>query len=246
MGEMAREYIRKSKDEVADILYNCKSCLILFHVNPDGDAAASAFALKAMLAEMGKEAFCLCAQPLPERLQFVMNNQAGVTAENISDNSKFDLIVSVDTASPSQLGSLYASFKGKIDLMIDHHKMGEVYADNYILNEASSCGEVVWTLFEAISEKYAVDIPFAAKYLVYTAISSDTGCFRYNNVHPLTFEIAARLLVLISGHNKARALRHCVEGGVDHAWTISALQLHKDGIIACDEAACGELKKGQG
>ena len=38
------------------------------------------------------------------------------------------------------------------------------------------------------------------------------------------------------------ALRHCVEGGVDHAWTISALQLHKDGIIACDEAACGELK----
>ena len=32
------------------------------------------------------------------------------------------------------------------------------------------------------------------------------------------------------------------QGGVDHAWTISALQLHPDGIIACDEAACGELK----
>ena len=53
---------------------------------------------------------------------------------------------------------------------------------------------------------------------------------------------ARQVLLLISGHNKARALRHCVEGGVDHAWTISALQLHKDGIIACDEAACGELK----
>ena len=51
-----------------------------------------------------------------------------------------------------------------------------------------------------------------------------------------------QVMLLISGHNKARALRHCVEGGVDHAWTISALQLHKDGIIACDEAACGELK----
>ncbi len=51
-----------------------------------------------------------------------------------------------------------------------------------------------------------------------------------------------KVLLLISGHNKARALRHCVEGGVDHAWTISALQLHKDGIIACDEEACGELK----
>ena len=51
-----------------------------------------------------------------------------------------------------------------------------------------------------------------------------------------------QVLLLISGPNKARALRHCIEGGVDHAWTISALQLHQDGIIACDEAACGELK----
>ena len=51
-----------------------------------------------------------------------------------------------------------------------------------------------------------------------------------------------QVLLIISGHNKARALRHCVEGGVDHAWTISALQLHPDGIVACDEAACGELK----
>jgi glucosamine-6-phosphate deaminase len=51
-----------------------------------------------------------------------------------------------------------------------------------------------------------------------------------------------QVLLIISGHNKARALRHCVEGSVDHGWTISALQLHKDGIIACDEAACGELK----
>ena len=53
---------------------------------------------------------------------------------------------------------------------------------------------------------------------------------------------AKQVLLIISGHNKARALRHCIEGGVDHAWTISALQLHPDGIIACDEDACGELK----
>ena len=53
---------------------------------------------------------------------------------------------------------------------------------------------------------------------------------------------AKQVLILINGHSKARALRHCVEGGVDHAWTISALQLHPDSIIACDEAACGELK----
>ena len=50
------------------------------------------------------------------------------------------------------------------------------------------------------------------------------------------------VMILISGHNKARALAATVEGGVSQMWTCSALQLHNAAIIACDEAACGELK----
>jgi glucosamine-6-phosphate deaminase len=53
---------------------------------------------------------------------------------------------------------------------------------------------------------------------------------------------AREVLVLISGHNKARALAATVEGGVSQMWTCSALQLHPNAVIACDEAACGELK----
>ena len=49
------------------------------------------------------------------------------------------------------------------------------------------------------------------------------------------------VLILISGHNKARALAAVVEGDVSSKWTLSALQLHNDATIACDEAACGEL-----
>ena len=49
------------------------------------------------------------------------------------------------------------------------------------------------------------------------------------------------VLILINGHHKARALAASVEGGVSQKWTCSALQLHKAAIIACDEAACGEL-----
>ncbi len=49
------------------------------------------------------------------------------------------------------------------------------------------------------------------------------------------------VLVLISGHNKARALAATVEGSVSQKWTCSALQLHNGAIIACDEDACGEL-----
>ncbi|HPR59647.1 MAG TPA: glucosamine-6-phosphate deaminase [Prolixibacteraceae bacterium] len=53
---------------------------------------------------------------------------------------------------------------------------------------------------------------------------------------------ASEVLIIVNGHNKARALQHAVEEGINHMWTISALQMHPKGIIVCDEAACEELK----
>ena len=55
---------------------------------------------------------------------------------------------------------------------------------------------------------------------------------------------AEEVLVIVNGHNKARALRHAIEAGVNHMWTISALQMHTKGIIVCDEEATVELKVG--
>ena len=52
------------------------------------------------------------------------------------------------------------------------------------------------------------------------------------------------VLIIVNGHNKARALQHAIEGGVNHMWTISALQMHHRGIIVCDEEAAVELKVG--
>ena len=55
---------------------------------------------------------------------------------------------------------------------------------------------------------------------------------------------AKEVMIIVNGHNKARALRHAVEGAVTHMWTVSALQMHPKGIIVCDDAACDELKVG--
>ncbi len=52
------------------------------------------------------------------------------------------------------------------------------------------------------------------------------------------------VLIIVNGHNKARALQHGVEEGINHLWTISALQMHPQGIIVCDEVATSELKVG--
>ena len=55
---------------------------------------------------------------------------------------------------------------------------------------------------------------------------------------------AKEVLIIVNGHGKARALKHAVEEGVNHMWTISALQLHPKGMIVCDEQATYELKVG--
>ena len=55
---------------------------------------------------------------------------------------------------------------------------------------------------------------------------------------------AQEVMILVNGHNKARALAQAVEGSVNQQWTITALQLHPKVIIVCDEAATMELKVG--
>lgn len=52
------------------------------------------------------------------------------------------------------------------------------------------------------------------------------------------------VLILVNGHNKARALYHAVEGAINHMWTVSVLQMHPKGIIVCDDASTIELKVG--
>lgn len=53
---------------------------------------------------------------------------------------------------------------------------------------------------------------------------------------------ARKVLILMNGYNKARALHHAVEGGVSQLWPISALQLHPETTIIADEDACADLK----
>ncbi|GAA5815754.1 Glucosamine-6-phosphate isomerase 1 [Mucor flavus] len=52
---------------------------------------------------------------------------------------------------------------------------------------------------------------------------------------------AREVVVLITGAHKAIALAKCIEEGVNHMWTVSAIQMHPKGLIVCDEDATLEL-----
>ena len=53
---------------------------------------------------------------------------------------------------------------------------------------------------------------------------------------------ADEVLVIITGTHKAYALAKCIEEGVNHMFTVSAIQMHPKGIVVCDEDATLELR----
>jgi glucosamine-6-phosphate deaminase len=53
---------------------------------------------------------------------------------------------------------------------------------------------------------------------------------------------AREVIAIILGPKKAIALKQCIEDGVNHMWTLSALQMHPHPMIVCDEDATLELR----
>lgn len=53
---------------------------------------------------------------------------------------------------------------------------------------------------------------------------------------------AEEVLVIITGAHKAYALAKCIEEGVNHMFTVSAIQMHPKAVIVCDEDATLELR----
>ena len=236
MTDHSQNYRALPVNEAADIISENKSVLILFHVHPDGDAVGSAFALRAFVNSIGGRAWCVCADRLPDRFGFIFEGvQESVLAEDIPEDFIPDAIVSVDTASPSQLGGLYEVYKDKIDLMIDHHGKGTPYANNLIKPDAAACGEVLYEVLALASEKIGVELSNEVNRLIYTALSSDTGCFRYSNVTPSTHLLAAKLIASgVDGadiNHRLFGIKTLKQMQVEHAG-FERMNLHCGGRVA--------------
>ena len=182
-------------DALCDRICRPKKTLIVYHVRSDADAIGSAFALRYILNDMGIPALCACADEVPDRLRFLTESVQGSVV--IEDGMELDheRVISVDSASPEQLGALYDKIRRDMDVMIDHHGTGTPYADNYIDPCAAATGEIIYMLGKRLIERGELSaIPRRALNCIYAAICSDTGSFRYSNVTPRTVRIAAELI----------------------------------------------------
>lgn len=180
---------RITLSEATTRLLSMDNVVILCHSHPDGDTMGSGYALCRALRDLGKNARVACADPLPRKMAYMA---AGL--EELSFEEEH--IVSVDVADISLLGSLREVYEGRIELAIDHHATHRDFAGELLIVPYGSACEIIFGLIEALGTPLTSGIADC----LYTGIVTDTGCFKYSAVTPLTHQKAARLLEAGADH----------------------------------------------
>ncbi len=165
--------------ECAALLKTFDNIHIYTHIHPDGDALGSSFALSAVLKKLGKRVKVVCLDTLPEYLSFICKTE--------QEDFEPDFILTADVADMSLLGDFGDK---KIDLVIDHHLKNTVVCDNkLVLSDMAATGEIIYE----IALELGVELDNYIAECLYTAISTDTGCFKFSNATAHTFKTVGEL-----------------------------------------------------
>ncbi|WP_457944199.1 DHH family phosphoesterase [Caproiciproducens sp. LBM24188] len=172
-------------NEAADFLLAKDRFVILSHNYPDGDTLGSSTALCRGLQKLGKHAMIRCSDEIGAKYRYLFE---GVTPEDFTPET----VVAVDIADTALFGEPLLSLYGeKVDLCIDHHPSNTGYAArSYVDPKAAATCEIIFDLLRLLGVE--LDVFLAAS--LYTGITTDTGGFKYTNVTPRTYRIAADLV----------------------------------------------------
>lgn len=203
--------------EIADIFRSSDRFLVVTHVNPDGDAIGSLLGLCQALREMGKQAWALSADKIPDTYDFLAGRSEVITDPATLSKAP-SWIVSVDVASQDRISGDIASFAGSARLInIDHHPTNPGFGDiNLVLPAVTSTAEVIFTVLKVAEYQLSLDV---AKCL-YTGLITDTGGFRFAGVRADTLMAGAEMLA--AGLDSYEVTRYLYE-----EFPLSRLQLEK-------------------
>lgn len=181
--------------ELVDRLKHGQRFVIASHQRPDGDAIGSSMAMALALKAIGKEATVVTDAIPPVFLQpFPAVDTIRITPE-VTD--RFDAALIMECSELSRTG--VSGLDRSPVMNIDHHPGNKGYgAVNWVDESAAACGEMAYSLIEAIGAPLTGDVATH----VYLAILTDTGSFHFSHLSPRTYEIA----------------RRCVEAGADPQW----------------------------
>lgn len=170
-----------SVKECADILRKKDNILILTHANPDGDTLGSGFALCRALMKIGKICAVINADDIPKKYNYLFDDIVEI-------KFKPDYVVAVDVATVKLLGGLEEQYK--IDMCIDHHSTNTEYANLLLLEDAPAACQIMYEVVLALG----VEVDKKIADCLYTGLTTDTGCFRYDSTTAQTYRVAADLI----------------------------------------------------
>lgn len=172
--------------------------LILTHRRPDGDTTGCAGALCRGLRQLGKTAYILPNAEVTKRYAPM------ITECYPPEDFSPQYIITTDIAEEKLFTDNAEEYKGRVDLVIDHHRSNIGYGrQNLIQIGAGGCAEVVYDVLAALGVRLTQDIAGC----VYVGLSTDTGCFKFSNTTAHSHEVAAACLAAgIDGGEINRAL----------------------------------------
>ena len=166
--------------ETAQWLEERNDFLVLTHRRPDGDTLGSAAVLCLGLRQLGKRAHILENPEITEKYRQL---HLGLTVEKVEPHHT---LVCVDTAAPEILQR--NAQPENIQFRIDHHGTATSFTSWELVDAtAGATGDIIYdTLMEM-----GVKLDKAMAEALYTAVSTDTGCFRYANTNAHSFLVAS-------------------------------------------------------
>lgn len=174
-----------TRNEAARFLLEADNIAIVTHRRPDGDTLGSAALLCRGLRQLGKKVYVLENPEVTEKYVGLLEGLTKAWAE------EGDTVVCVDVASPNMLGAHFAPLQERIRLRIDHHGSATPFTPLSLVEpETAACGEIVYGVLKEMGA--TLDVAMAEA--LYTAVSTDTGCFRYANTTANTLRVAADCL----------------------------------------------------
>ena len=174
---------------VADTLLQYPACLIVTHVNPEGDAIGSQLALALALEQHGITVTCYDRDGVPDNCRFLP------TWERVQQTLPAEippLVIYVDADRLERCAVSREQLPGaQAFARIDHHVSdAENPGPAFVNAHAAAAGELVFELLPLLG---ATMTPEIATCLL-TALMVDTGRFSYTNTTPTTHRIAAELV----------------------------------------------------
>jgi len=149
-----------------------------------------------LLKALGKKFVVFNSDRVPKRYSFFPHTdlvQNELSPQDSEDPKKrFDAAIVLDCPNLRRTGRV-KDFIDKVGFVIniDHHVSNDRFGDlNWVEKDASSAGEMVYTLYKRLNCKITKETAL----FLYVSILTDTGSFNYSNTSSATHEIVSELL----------------------------------------------------